>query len=64
MDRVLILLQECYFWPKMSEDARKYITQCDRCIRFKKPTEKDVLYPLMAKYPLEMDNVSDLIKCC
>ena len=34
MDRVLVLLQEQYFWPKMSEDIRKYIRQCDRCVRF------------------------------
>ena len=27
MDRVLVLLQERYFWPKMSEDVRKYIRQ-------------------------------------
>ena len=33
MDRVLVLLQERYFWPKMSEDVRKYIRQCDRCVR-------------------------------
>ena len=32
MDRVLVLLQERYFWPKMSEDVRKYIRQCDRCV--------------------------------
>ena len=32
MDRVLVLLQKQYFWPKMSEDVRKYIRQCDRCV--------------------------------
>ena len=32
MDRVLVLLEERYFWPKMSEDVRKYIRQCDRCV--------------------------------
>ena len=26
MDRVLILLQERYFWPKMSDDVRKFIS--------------------------------------
>ena len=31
-DRVLFLLQESYFWPKMSEEVRKYIRQCDRCV--------------------------------
>ena len=43
MDRVLVLLQERYFWPKMSEDVRKYIRQCDRCMRFKKKKEQTEL---------------------
>ena len=54
MDRVLILLQEQYFWPKMSEDIRKYIRQCDRCVRFKKKKEQTELYPITATYPLEL----------
>ena len=53
-DRVLVLLQERYFWPKMSEDVRKYIRQCDRCVRFKKPKEQTELYPIMATYLLEL----------
>ena len=54
MDRVLVLLQERYFWPKMSEDVRKYIRQCDRCVQFKKKKEQTELYPIMATYPLEL----------
>ena len=54
MDQVLILLQERYFWPKMSEDVRKFIRQCDRCIWFKNPKEQEKLYPIMATYPLEL----------
>ena len=54
MDRVLVLLQEQYFWPKMSEDVRVYIRQCDRCMRFKKPKEQTELFPIMATYPLEL----------
>ena len=50
MDRVLILLQEKYSWPKMADDIRKYIRQCDWFIRFKKPKEKDQLYPII--YPI------------
>ena len=53
MDRVLVLLQERYFWPKMSEDVRKYIRQCDRCVRFKKKKEQTELYPITATNPLE-----------
>ena len=54
MDQVLILLQEQYFWPKMSHDIRKFIRQCDQCIRLKKPKEQEKLYPIMATYPLEL----------
>ena len=54
MDRVLVLLQERYFWPKMSDDVRKYIRQCDRCMRFKKRKEQTELFPITATYPLEL----------
>ena len=54
MDRVLVLLQERYFWPKMSEDVQKYIRQCDRCVQFKKKKEQTELYPITATYPLEL----------
>ena len=54
MDRVLVLLQERYFWLKMSEDVRKYIRQCDRCVRFKQKKEQTELYPITATYPLEL----------
>ena len=54
MDRVLVLLQERYFWPKMSEDVWTYIRQCERCMRFKKLKEQTKLFPIMATYPLEL----------
>ena len=54
MDRVLVLLQERYFWIKMSEDIRKYIRQCDRYVRFKKKKEQTELYAITAIYPLEL----------
>ncbi|MCG8622444.1 MAG: DDE-type integrase/transposase/recombinase, partial [Proteobacteria bacterium] len=54
MDRVLILLQERFYWPKMSEDVRDFIRSCDRCVRFKQKPQKDKLYPLTATYPLEL----------
>ena len=61
MDRVLILLQERYFWPKMSEDLRIYIRQCDRCMRFKKSKEKTELFPITATYPLELVHLDFLL---
>ena len=38
----------------MSEDVRKYIRQCDRCVRFKKKKEQAELYPITATYLLEL----------
>ena len=61
MDRVLILLQERYFWPKMSEDVRIYIRQCDRCMRFKKSKEKTELFPITATYLLELVHLDFLL---
>ena len=54
MDRVQILLQERYYWPKMSEDVRAVIRSCERCMRFKTPPQQDQMYPIMASYPLEL----------
>ena len=54
IDRVTQLLQDRFFWPKMVKDVREYIMQCDRCIRFKQPTEKAPLCPLEVTYPFEL----------
>ena len=54
MDRVLILLQERFYWPKMSEDVRLYIRTCDRCTRFKQEPEKEKMQSITASYPLEL----------
>ena len=35
MDRVQILLQERFYWPKMLEDVRTIIRSCERSIHFK-----------------------------
>ena len=60
MDRVLLLLQERYYWPKMSSDVRTHIRACERCIRFKQPQEKEEMYPITATYPLELIHVDFL----
>ena len=54
MDRVQILLQERFCWPKLSEDVRVVIRACDRCMRFKTVPEKEKLHPISASYPLEL----------
>ena len=39
MDKTLLLLQERFFWPKMSDDVRTHIQSCVRCMRFKQPPQ-------------------------
>ena len=61
VDRVTFLLQERYFWPKMVQDVKAYIRNCDRCIRFKQPEEKAKLHPIEATYPFELIHM-DFVK--
>ena len=39
MERILGLLQERFFCPKMAEDVCIHTCTCDRCLRFKQPQE-------------------------
>ena len=54
MDRVQILLQERFYWPKMSEDVRTVIRTCERCMHFKMTPQHEEMYPITATYPLEL----------
>ena len=54
MDRVQILLQERFYWPKMSEDVRTVIRTCERCMHFKTTPQREEMYPITATYPLEL----------
>ena len=54
MDRVQVLLQERFYWPKLSEDMRIVIRSCERCLRFKQKPQQDEMYPITASYPLEL----------
>ena len=54
MERTLGLLLEMFFWPKMVNDVHIHICTCDRCLRFKQPTEKSEMHPILVSYPLEL----------
>ena len=54
IDRTTELCVGCFFWPKMADEVRKYIQNCERCIRFKQKPEWAELKPLEASYPLEL----------
>ena len=53
-DRTTALCIGQLFWPKMADEVRKYIQNCERCIRFKQKPEWAELKPLEASCPLEL----------
>ena len=54
VDRTTALSCERFFWPKMSNEIRKYIQNCERCLRYKQKPDCAELQPLEASYPLEL----------
>ena len=61
MDRFLILLQERFYWPKMSDDVCQYIRTCDHCARFKQKPEQEAMQTITASYPLELIHLDFLM---
>ena len=60
MEKMLGLLKDRFFWPKMSKDVRQYIRTCGRCIRFKQPVEKAEMKPILCTYPMELVHIDFL----
>ena len=60
MEKMLGLLKDRFFWPKMSEDVRQYIRTCGRCIRFKQPVEKAEMKPILCTYLMELVHIDFL----
>ena len=54
IDKMLVLLQEQFFWPKMNEDVWKHIKSCDHCLRFKQVPEQAPMETIETSYPLEL----------
>ena len=54
IDQTTALCIGRFFWPKMADEIRRYIQNCERCIRFKQKPEWAELKPLEASYPLEL----------
>ena len=48
MDHVQILLQERFYWPKMSEDIRTVIRTSERRMSFKTTPQREEMYLIMA----------------
>ena len=62
MERMLGLLQERFFWPKMAEDVHIHIYTCERCLRCKQPQEKAEMQPILVSYPMELIHL-DFLTC-
>ena len=54
IDRTTVLATGRFYWPHMTEEIRKYIQSCERCIRFKQRSENAPLKPLKASHPLKL----------
>ena len=54
IDRTTALCVGQFFWPKMADETRKYIQNCECCIRFKQKPEWAELKTLDGSYPLEL----------
>ena len=61
MDRVQILLQEWFYWPKLADDVRTVIRSCEHCLRFKQKPQQDDMYPITASYPLKLIHMAFLM---
>ena len=61
MDKTLILLQERFFLPKMNDDVRYHIRNCERCLRFKQKPEREEMHSIESSYPLEIVHMDFLV---
>lgn len=46
-------LKDKYYWPQMYYDIKAYITTCDNCQRFGRPTRTEPLHPIPVGQPFE-----------
>ena len=60
MEKMLGLLQERVFWPKMIEDVYNHIRTCEKCTRYKQPPEREKLKPIHCTYLLKLVHIDFL----
>ena len=60
MERTLGILQERFFWPKMTVDFRQHIRACERCTCFKLSQERAEMKTITGSYPLELIHLNFL----
>ena len=54
IDRLTVLLQERFFWPRMNDDICSHIRVSEHCTAYKQTPEQEELQPILTSYPLEM----------
>ena len=54
---MLVLAQECFWWPMMVEDSHTLVRGCQWCCAFKGVISKVPLCPIWAHVPLELIHV-------
>ena len=60
MDKILVLLQETFFWPLMNDDVQTHIRSCEHCLRFKQKPEREKMSSFETSYPLEIVHIDFL----
>ena len=55
--RMLALVQECFWWPMMAEDCKALVWGCLRCCAFEGVAHKAPLCPIRVHAPLELVHV-------
>ena len=56
-DCTLSLLQEHFWWPRMTKQMRQFIRACKHCLQYEGGTSKAPLCPIVATTPLDLLHV-------
>ena len=59
-NRVLALLQDRFYWPKMQDCVEKHLKSCGRCLRFKTRQDRAPLKNICVTRPMELVHIDFL----
>ena len=57
--RTVELIKECFYWPKMTEDANRFVTKLCTCVKSKKPsiTHEAPMKSITSSSPLQLAGI-------